>query len=822
MTLYRLQTLITGWVLCLLPVCGLAQPVCSGVVTAADGETLAFVSVIADANVRAVTFTDVEGRFFIQFEGELKSLTFRYVGFEEKILLKDEVGQIPAQDLKIILQPSDNALNTVDIIAGENPADVIMRKVIENRRINNPEWEGGYQCKTYNKIIFEPLLNRKTYFSKPRPPESMAGFDKMEADMRERHLFLMETLTERSFRAPGQLQERVLLNRVSGFKSAELIALANAIQPFSFYGDYLPVLDKKFVNPVSPGSIQRYFFSMKDTLYDGSDTIWVIAFKPRKGKVFTGLKGVLHIHSHLFAVQHVLAKPAFGTENLDLTIEQAYHFVSDAAIPNNGKWFPEQLNFEIMANRYPNPGMGIGIRGLSYISETNLEKTLKASAFNPEQPVYMEKNASTRDSALWAPWRLQTPLSSKELKTYQYVDSLGNVKNFDRMSTALGVLSTGIWPLKPWVGLRVNSLIQLNNYENTRIGVGFTNAAARPLVKSRKLEWGASAGYGIADQKFKENAYLLWRIYRGLQTQLRIDFQNDLLEPGAAYEFTSTNFFDRTLYAKRMDFVREFSMQFSTRLSRSFWTSLTVRHQNLSPVGYDYGFQRSENAPVDKHFVFDEGTLFLRFAYGEQVRNFLGNQSTVQRLPAVELAWTSGRGDTRYNRYLAAIYQSVFVRKLGYMRWRLEGGIADPDVPLAKLFTLNQGGGSFSFFAVNETFQSLPDTLFLHNRHLNFFLSQEIGPVFYQRKRSAPFLTIMQNAGWGDLAQPGLHRELGFLSMEKPYTETGVRLDNLLRFNYVNIGWLGIGAAVFYRWGYLKDVHELKNFTPRVNVKFGF
>jgi len=67
---------------------------------------------------------------------------------------------------------------------------------------------------------------------------------------------MVESVTDRNFMFPNTVQENVLHNRVSGFTNTGLVALANEVQPFSFYGDYLHILDKNFVNPVSPGSTE--------------------------------------------------------------------------------------------------------------------------------------------------------------------------------------------------------------------------------------------------------------------------------------------------------------------------------------------------------------------------------------------------------------------------------------------------------------------------------------------------------------------------------------------------------------------------------------
>ena len=125
------------------------------------------------------------------------------------------------------------------------------------------------------------------------------------------------SLIQRSFLRPQHLRETVLHKRVSGFKDPSFVALANSMQPFSCYRDHLELLGKDFLNPISKGSTQRYFFQLEDTLYRGPDTIYTIAFQPRVGSKFTGLKGWLNIHTRGYAIQSISAEPAIRSRSED-------------------------------------------------------------------------------------------------------------------------------------------------------------------------------------------------------------------------------------------------------------------------------------------------------------------------------------------------------------------------------------------------------------------------------------------------------------------------------------------------------------------------
>ncbi|MBL7807731.1 MAG: hypothetical protein JNN28_07955, partial [Saprospiraceae bacterium] len=272
--------------------------------------------------------------------------------------------------------------------------------------------------------------------------------------------------------------------------------------------------------------------------------------------------------------------------------------------------------------------------------------------------------------------------------------------------------------------------------------------------------------------------------------------------------------------------VEEWSAAIGSQLTRDLKIEITGNRQDWSPA-YTYGFAVGENAPVQRQFRVTESSVYIRYARNLMNTNFLiAEENQVQRTPVVEVAYTRGwkgvlGGEYDYERWVLAVRQNVYIRRLGRLNWRLEAGTATANTPLAKLFTLNQAAtnqGSFTLFVAPNTFQSLPDTLFVSDRFVNLYVSQEIGPVLYKHPYSAPLLTLLHNVAWGDMRQPGLQRDLGFLTASTPIAEAGVQLDNLLRFSYVNLAYLGIGGALFYRY----SGPQAGVWVPRVSLRFNF
>jgi Family of unknown function (DUF5686) len=807
-----------------------------GIVKNTEGEPLAFVAILPNDDVTKGVLSDIEGRFTITSKTPIQSLTFRCIGSQTLRLdadfLKKNTTNRPLPDgigisfrNSIILKNADNLISEVTILAGENPANRIVRLVIANKNKNNPEKLATFQCKTYNKVAFDLVPNDTAYVhflskrdtSKKRIQNLKENFEKSSAQSTDRQAFLMETVTERRFRFPNDNFERVILNRVSGFPNAGMVALANMIQPFSFYGDFLRVLDKNYVNPVSIGSLNQYFFNIEDTLYQGIDTVFILSFHPQKGKVFEGLTGVLHINSRQWALQNVRAKPATPSVST-LKIEQQYRFDTTAA-----QWFPDQLNFELP--KYPLPFLGTRIVGRSYISDVSINPPLQQKDFNPEAPLIIEKNAFGQADSAWLPFREVAPLSIRELRTYDWMDSMSRKNHFDFWAKALNAVTSGKLPIKKSdISLDLTRLFRTNNYENVRLGLGLTNAPAAAFSRPKFWESSIYAGYGLLDSAWKYGGNIKFRLSQGWQTSVQLSYIHDIREPGTLSELDPTGFVSRSLYANRFDTNDELAAAFSSRLGKRIFVKIIGQQQFLQP-NYAYSFEKNKGE-VASNFHFTEFSAYLKYVFNEQNPSFLGETiNEINKIPVIEVGYTRGfdgllRGDYAYDKWLFSLHQTTMIRRLGRLIWRVEGGLVKENVPLAKLFTLNQSGSSGLFYIyVPNTFQTFGDTAtWLSDRFLNVYVAQSFGNVLYRSKWSSPQLSIAQNMALGQLSNPEFHQGITFSTPTKPLIESGLILDNLLKINYLNFGNLGLGVAVFYRWG--TDVTSWRSFNPRMSLRF--
>lgn len=803
-----------------------AQTTLHGRVSDEQGEGLAFVSILVyETGDNQVVFSDIEGYFSIPYKHIPDSLVFRYVGYKTRQLDAEQLRAAANEPLQIVLHEAAHLLRELTIRPGENPAERIMRLVVDNRRQNDPERYPEYTCTVYSKQSFKANAadardatrsfrkqdkNIPKQPSRPMPP---GDHDDL----------LIESVVRRSFRAPGNTKQEVLENRISGFSELPVAALSDLVQPFSIYRDYIALIDKAFVNPVSPNSQKLYFFNIEDTLYREADTLYIISFRPHKNRVFDALKGTLCVNSDGWAMENIRAEPANHNSNLWLEIEQQYARVRDPALPRGYRWFPDQFTYEMRLGKPKKPL--IRSKGYSHIADVDFHPGLRAADFDPEMPLIFSN--TPHGNSLIQKWHEVAPLGNRDERTYQVLDSVSQLLHFEKLVRINNALLSGILPLSDGVGLNVFRLVSFSGYEKMRIGAGLTTAQSRPLQLPHNFDAEIWAGYGIGDKRWKYGGSLDWRTGKLRNQVLELSVRRDLFPSGGLESWLDfRGGFDQNFYSRTLNAVDESRLSFRAKPWQGFSFFTALRSQRMTPL-FQYDYIPGGSQSDSRSYTFFESIASVRYAWGElstEAARF--DLQVLQKAPVLEITWEHGFNGVfgsryRYDRLLGALYQTCFIRRLGKLTWRIEAGRVFGEVPFQKLFVQSPPGkGLAGAFTVSNTLQTL-DTLIVSDRFLNFYLTQQIGNVFYRTRWSAPRLLLLHNVAWGAISNPNRH-VLDFRSLQKPILEAGVRLDDLLRLNLAGVGYLGGGVAAFYGYGAGASPQWQQNIALRLALRWSF
>lgn len=758
-------------------------------------EPLAFANITFDQNPRLGVVTDLDGHFLFESQKKPSKLTISYMGFETLEM------DINFDQVIIRLKPSGLNLDEVILNASDNPAHRIINLVIENKDINNPEKIASFQYKSYNKTIFDFVTKKENIDS-----------IKIRKVLKGGYIMMMESVSERKFMQPNLSEETVIATKVSGFKNPNFASLATDFQPFSFYQDLIPLVDIQYLNPISKGSLSKYHFTLLEEYYQAQDTVFVIAYKPRKNKNFEGLTGILHINSNKYAIQNVTATP-FEKGKIDLKIQQKYQLLQ------NKYWFPEQLNYEVIVTNLDNKNIGISIKGRSYLSNVTFNLPLKKRKFAIET-LRMGENAAQKDSAFWVQSRPET-LKISELQTYRFMDSIGEKNNFDRFLTWGSKLADQKIPLG-WVDLDLSKTLVFNEYEGYRLGLGlFSNEKL-----SNKLTVGGFAGYGFQDSEWKYGGSFEYLFNKNKEINTRYSYQNNLQEIGNAglQNMQSNQLQLRDFIASEMNALQQHAFSFRFRAFRNMQWHLRYQSTSVNPLSFIQN-PLPGHAPFGNYHV-EEIATHLRWAPNEKIVESMGKRMIIlSKNPIFNFYYAQGfrgiwNGNLPYRKVEATVEQTFSTKNIGKTSYHLAGGWLDRNLPYGWMFT---GEGSldvnFRYFMKN-TFQTMQPYEFLSNRYAHLFLIHNFGTLLFKTKWVQPNVSIHHNMGLSSLSGAQPVTLLPFQEQKNLFVESGLQLDNLLKFDYLNIGYLGVGVGGFYRYGTYALPNNSDNFVFKLTLNF--
>jgi len=151
--LLRQRIFIAFIVALFIPLLGFAQVTkIRGVVTdASTGEAIPFANVFLIGTTIGTT-TNFDGEYYFETRERADSIATTYIGYEKQV---KSIKKFQYQEINFQLNSGDFTLQEVVVVAGENPADMLFRKVIKNKENNTNKELSAWECEVYNKIQFD-------------------------------------------------------------------------------------------------------------------------------------------------------------------------------------------------------------------------------------------------------------------------------------------------------------------------------------------------------------------------------------------------------------------------------------------------------------------------------------------------------------------------------------------------------------------------------------------------------------------------------------------------------------------------------------------
>lgn len=790
------------------------------------------------------SLTDIDGHFTIANVPVNGRLQISYTGYVLKeISLANYKGS-----LRILITRKENALEEVVVSSNVNPAHRIILLMQQNKERNDPLRISSYSYNAYTLGALgtgEYFVNmmRKSQSQRKQPvkqpakqvPKKLSAKDSADRlamyaaskEIRENYLFVTESYTAKKYRYPRQVKETVIASKVSGMKNPIFAITPTNAEYFGFYTDYLPFFKKSFTSPVITGSINLYKFSLREVIPHEKDSTYVISFEPRKGKNFNGLKGTLYINSDGWAIENVTAAAADAKDMIfSFRLQQKYERV-------NGQWFPRQLNTNITQKDIIKDSVLFYWDTRTYLTNIAINPVFKASEFSD---IILEApdNIGNKTEEEWQQMRVDS-LQAKEKATYHAYATMPPkmLKPLNQYNDFLEAMLLQAIPMGK-VDIPFKYLISgLNRYEKIRLGAGFqTNT-----LLSNTFSFGGYAGYGFGDHAWKYGGNLGLNFQRRTHTELQFLFRQDLQEPTTIPYFTEnatlySNGVLRSFYSSRADSVRQYRVMFNTKPRPWLQFNAWLMKEDRSPAGYRYSFDIDGKNNFVSTYHNTEAGIGIRYSWRETYTK-IGRAILMKTPPRTQILFQVSRGlkdvldgQLSYTKMALQFNQRFQTRLLGRTSLQAEFGKLWGDVPYGYLFqtrgVAQAGRGSGGLF-IGNSFQTVGVYEFSSTSMASLFLQQNFGTLLFKPESASfrPELVLVQNIGYGSLANPALHSGIILQAPERGIFETGLLVNNLFRVN-LRFLYMGFGIGAFHRYGYYTLADNKQNWALKFGLSASF
>jgi hypothetical protein len=784
------------------------------VVNAADQSALPFVYLRFDGGNNGTT-SNIDGKFTLP--DSIKQVQFSYIGFKPTTL---PVTKIRDHEWLVDLYPDDILLSTIEVYPRKDPAFRIMQSVLDHAAENDPDKLESFQYTSYHKFWLsadDPSNSKLTGKMRISPRE----LERLQQKFEENHMLLIETLSKKKFLQPNHENEEILSTRVSGLKKEAFFLLATQLQSFSIYNENFSLLSKSYLSPVSKTALKNYAFVLEDTLQtERQDTVYLIRFHPAKDRNVDGLKGFLHINTHGYAVQSVIAEPSnAGKNEISASVWQHYDRLE------TGQWFPSELNaainFMMMTSVPADPNsskkipieLSVTANSRTYLYQRAVNVSLDLKSFTKYG---MRISNEKRDSFINSRGFRYIPLTAKDSSTYVYLDSLGKKARMYQRVKLLHALSLGTIPVGVF-NINFMYLLGFNINEGYKFGLG--------LNTNRKLSKYIASGiyftYGTRVGEFRHGEWL--RIYPTGYPDftIQLGYRNFKKEYGEEEMLTDYNIFEpeyfRSLLITNMFHVKNYSASVEIRPVEPLNVKAFIESGSI--LRFPYGnFSQVEWDP----FKLTRTGIELRYSPGIAFLN--DTEELIQSSPPKsEFYFSAIQGmkllssQFQYTKIDTKAKFNLRISATGKTTVMIRGGKIFGNAPITEWF---HGYGSysgaftllphyaFSTMRLNEF--SADQYAILHIRH-NF--GRGFIPANYFIR---PEIVLAQNMGFGSLEKK-YSTASEATDFRKGYYESGIELNKIL-----SAGIAGFGFGTYYRYGpYAFSTNKL-NFAYKFTINFKY
>lgn len=769
------------------------------VINAKTDEPIPFVNVYFEGTSIGAT-SDFEGDYIIETYTPGDSLTASFVGYHS---VTKKVTPKIFQQINFSLDPSEVLLDEVVILPGENPAEVILRKVIENKEINNRKEFDAYEYEVYTKIQFDANNIRERLQERRLVKPFKFIFNYMDTSTLNGKaylpVFLSETMSEIYYRKdPKEKLEVIKASKLSGVDNESLTQfLGDLNASVNIYDNYINLFQKNFVSPVANFGLSFYRYYLVDSMFIDNQWCYHLMFKPRRKQELT-FSGTFWVHDTSFAIKRVDMKLA-GDMNLNFVgagmIRQEYSLI-------DGQYWMLTRDYLMGDFNITKKAKTIGIYG-------HRTTSLKNFVFNRPHPdefykspvsVVVEDSAMYKGKAYWVKTRHDS-LSTRERGIYEMIDSIKGVPLFDTYMDLGYMLVNGYYI---WGNFELGPYYKLLSF-NAIEGARFRFGGQTSNDFSTKLMLTGHVAYGTADYRLKYGLGFQYMFNTNPRRTISGSYLYDMVQLGQSQDaFSQENFFAvffRRNPANKLSMLERYKISYEHEWINGFSNTFGFSHHKLFPVGDSrfIVFPEPDSYKIEDNIISAEASIRFRWAFKE--RYILGNFTRITvgtKYPIFELEYGYGihglfLSEYEYHRLQFQVKQWFNVFSIGWSKYILESGKiwGTLPYPLLKLQPANE-----TFLFDEYAYNLMNYYEFINDEYVSLYYTHHFDGYFFNRiplMRKLKWRTVVHGrALLGSLSAKNKAYSLfpgRLVNHTSPYYEAGVGIENIFKFIRVDAIW---------------------------------
>lgn len=765
------------------------------VVDAETKEPIPFVNVAFNQSTIG-TSTDFNGDYFLETNAASDTLLFSSVGYTT---VRRPVNRGHFQTIDLELQSSSFDLGEIEIIAGENPAIILLNKIIENKENNDPDNIDVYECEVYSKIEIDVNNIDDEFRNQKALKQLQFVFDYVDTSAVTGKsylpIFITESLSDYYYRSnPKNQREVIKASNISGVKSESISQFTGQMyQEINIYHNHIEIFDQPFVSPVASFAKLYYKYYLIDSMMIDDKWSYNISFKPKRKQEFT-FTGDFWVADTSFAIIRSKIRMA-ADANLnyinDMVSELEYSQIDSA-------WFLTKSRLMIDFNLTDRSTGFFGRKSTSY-KNVLLNKLSQPDIFKTKTNVITNENIHDKTAEYWEAARHE-PLSAKEDSIYAMVDSIKNVPVFRTVADLISTFVTGYYVHKKMEYGPYYTFYSFNEVEGNRFKIG---ARTSNDFSTRVMYFGHLA-YGTKDERFKYGLGMMYMFGKNPRESFTIQYKDDVEQLGkSANAFLDDNILSSVLQRNpnyKLTRIKSFKASYEKEWFQGFSNTIRFTHNIMFPTdSIPLNYQEESIQKSYPDLITSEINLNTRFAYREvYIYGEFERSHLTCDYPIINFDVTAGLknvlgADYSYLKLGLNVQQLFNTGTFGYFKYNIDAGKIYGQVPYP-LLRLHEGNETYAFD--DYAFNMMNYYEFASDEYLSIYAEHHFMGLFLNK---FPLLRKLQ---WREVVHAkalvgSLNEDnLNFIEfpntltpLNDPYLEVGLGVENIFKIIRIDVLW---------------------------------